>query len=258
MAIRTIVVGTDLRSSGERALALARQTARSTRATLWLVHAVESDSSLDELERLRKFCEQDGLSAQSSSERGEPWETILRSAQSVQADLIAVGEPQSTVGKAERALGSTAARVISKAPCSVLFACGRLLDDYRGTRLAVGVDFAPDSIEAVRWARDVAAAVDGSVALVHVESEPSAGGLSSGARSRLEQLVSTQGLDQNTTVHVFDGREVSTLSPIVEQLQADLLFVGCRGQGRQRGETLGSVTQDCLRRSKVPVIAVRA
>ena len=96
MAIRTIVVGTDLRGSGERALKLARQTAQSTKATLWLVHAPEtSESCLEDLERLRQLCQQDGLSAQTSCERGEPWETILRSAVAVKADLIAVGEPES-------------------------------------------------------------------------------------------------------------------------------------------------------------------
>ncbi len=258
MAIRTIVVGTDLRGSGDRALALARQTARSTHATLWLVHALESESSVDELERLRQFCQQDGLSAQTSSEHGEPWETILRSAQSVKADLIAVGEHESSVGRAERALGSTAERVVSEAPCSVLLACGRLRDDYRGARLAVGVDFAPDSIQAIRWARDVAKAVDGTVALVHVESAPRARGLASGARARLEKLAAYVGLDEHTTIHVVDGAAGSTLRETVEELGADLLFVGCRGEDRQPGEAIGSTTQACLRRSSVPVVTVRA
>ena len=41
MAIKTIVVGTDLGESGHRAMQLAVSTARATRATLWLVHASE-------------------------------------------------------------------------------------------------------------------------------------------------------------------------------------------------------------------------
>jgi len=258
MAIRTIVVGTDLRGSGERALKLARQTAQSTHATLWLVHALEPESSLDDLELLRKLCERDGLSAQTSTEQGEPSETILRSALSVNADLIVVGEPESSVGLAERALGSTAERVVRQAPCSVLIACGRIHDAYQGARVAVGVDFTPHSIEAVRWARDVARAIEGSVALVHVEPESTSGGLSSGARPRLEQLVVSEGLGSGTTVHVLQGSVGSTLCDAVEKLGADLLFVGCRGEERQRGSMLGRSTQDCLRKSPVPVIAVRA
>jgi nucleotide-binding universal stress UspA family protein len=221
------------------------------------VHALEPESSLDELERLRQLCQDDGLNAQTSCEHGEPWETILRSAVAVKADLIAVGEPESSVGHSERALGSTAERVVRQAPCSVLIACGRLRDDYRGARLAVGVDFSPDSIEAVRWARDVARAIDGSVALAHVETESDAGGLSSGARARLEQLVVSEGLGSEASVHVVEGSVGTRLCETVDELGADLLFVGCRGQARQRGETLGSTTQDCLRLSRVPVIAVR-
>lgn len=258
MAIRTIVVGTDLRGSGERALKLARQTAQSTRATLWLVHAIESETSVDELEQLRQLCQRDGLSVQTSCEQGEPWETILRTALSVKADLIAVGEPESSVGKAKRALGSTAERVISQAPCSVLVACGRIRDDYRRARVAVGVDFSPHSVEAVRWARDVARAIGGEIAFIHVESPTGAGGLSTAARPRLERLVVAEGLESSeTSVHVVEGPVGSTLCQTVEGLGADLLFVGHRGEDRQRGETLGSTSKDCLRHSSVPVIVVR-
>ena len=257
MIIRTIVVGTDLRGSGERALKLARKTAESTGATLWLVHALGSDSSVEALEQLRQLCEADGLSAQTSCEQGEPWETILRSALAVQADLIVVGEHDSSVGQTERELGSTAERVVYQAPCSVLVACGRLRESYRASRLVVGVDFSSHSIEAVRWAGVMARAVGGTVALVHVEPESDVGGLSSTARSRLEDLARSEGLDAETSVHVLDGPIGSTLCETVERLEADVLFVGCRGRGRQRGTTLGSSTQHCLRQSPVPVIAVR-
>lgn len=258
MAIRTIVVGTDLRPSGERALELARQTARSTGAALWLVHAMESeDASLNELERLRSVCEQEGLGAQTSCEAGEPWETILRSAMSVKADLVAVGEPESSVGATARALGSTAAKVVHKSPCSVLVACGRLRDDYRGARIAVGVDFAPHSIEAVRWARDVASAVGGRVALIHVEPKGGPTGLPSAARSKLQQLVVSEGLGSQTTLHLASGPVGAALCQTADELGADLLFVGCRGQQREPGTTVGNTCEDCLRHSPVPVIAVR-
>jgi nucleotide-binding universal stress UspA family protein len=258
MAIRTIVVGTDLRASGERALGLARQTARSTGATLWLVHAMESeDESLDELERLRRLCEGDGLGAQTSCEAGEPGETILHSALSVKADLVAVGEPESSVGESERALGSTAAKVVQESPCSVLVACGRLRDDYRDALIAVGVDFAPHSIEAIRWARDVASAVGGRIALIHVESKGQPAGLPSAARAKLEQLVLSHGLGSQTSLHLAAGPVGPSLCRTADELGADLLFVGCRGQKRERGTTVGNTCEDCLRHSPVPVIAVR-
>jgi len=112
------------------------------------------------------------LNCQTSCEEGRPWETILRTAVSVKADLIVVGDPIGALGLPERLLGSTAERVVRQAPCSVLVSCGRLREDYTGSRIAVGVDFSAHGIEAVRWARDVADAIDGKVTLLHIVPHP--------------------------------------------------------------------------------------
>lgn len=297
MAIKTIVVGTDLGESGHRALQLAISTARATNATLWLVHASEVglehawpdlpigarsaaqalrerlkgrfENSLQELERERQTCEDLGLSCQTSCEEGRPWETILRTAVSVNADLIAVGDPVGAIGLPERLLGSTAERVVRQAPCSVLVSCGRVRDDYAGAHIAVGVDFSAHGVEAVRWARDVASAIDGQVSLLHVVPHPITEsrmpsewpsvleGLASAARSRLEQLVANEGLKSETTIEVLDGPIGKTICNAAASANADLVFVGCRGQGRLRGMMLGSASQYCLRYSPVPVLTVR-
>ena len=297
MTIKTIVVGTDLGESGRRAMRLAIPTARATGATVWLVHASEVglehawpelpiaarsaaqalrerfkgrfENSLQELESERRQCEELGLSCQTSCEEGRPWETILRTAVSVDADLIAVGDPVGAIGLPERLLGSTAERVVRQAPCSVLVSCGRLREDYTGARIAVGVDFSAHGIEAVRWAREVAHAIDGEVALLHVVPHPITEtvmlkewpsvleGLASTARSRLEQLIVSEGLKPNTTMHVLDGPVGKTLCNASADIHADLVFVGARGQGRLRGMMLGGTPQYCLRYSPVPVLTVR-
>jgi nucleotide-binding universal stress UspA family protein len=266
MAIKTIVVGADLGESGHRAMQLAIPTARATGATLWLVHASEVglehawrdlpigtraaaqalrerfkgrfENSLQELESERKRCEELGLSCQTSCEEGHPWEIILRTAVSVNADLIAVGDPVGAIGLPERLLGSTAERVVRQAPCSVLVSCGRLREDYTGARIAVGVDFSAHGLEAVRWARDVANGIDGEVALLCVVPHPITEsmmpkewpsvleGLVSAARSRLDQLIVSEGLKPNTTVHVLDGPIGKTLCNATADIHADLLFVG--------------------------------
>jgi nucleotide-binding universal stress UspA family protein len=295
MTIKTIVVGTDLGESGRRAMQLAIQTARATNATLWLVHASEVglehglresplgvaanalrqrvrgrfESSLQKLESERRECETAGLSCQTSCEEGHPWETILRTAVSVNADLIAVGDPAGSIGLPERLLGSTAERVVRQAPCSVLVVCGRTRDEYQGARIAVGVDFSPHGIEAVRWARDVASAIDGEVALFHVVPHPITetmlptewpsvlDGLASAAHARLDQLVASEGLAPDTSIRVLDGSVGKMLCNAVAEAEADLLFVGSRGHGRLRGIMLGDTPQYCLRYSPVPVLAVR-
>lgn len=297
MAIRTIVVGTDLGESGARALRLALPTAIATKATLWLVHANELgldhgwadlpvaaksaaqalrerfrgrfENSLQALEEARRQCEAAGVQCHTACEEGKPWETILRTAVSVNADLIAVGDPAGAVGLPERLLGTTADRVVGQAPCSVVVACGRLRKDYDGARIAVGVDFSPHGIEAVRWARDVARAVHGHLTLIHVIPHPLLEnvlqrewrsvfeGLASTARLRLEQLVISEGLPAETPLQIVEGSIGKQVCNIVADLQADLLFVGSRGHGRLRGMMLGSTPQYCLRYSPVPVLAVR-
>ena len=297
MVIKTIVVGVDLGESGHRAMQLAIPSAQATRATLWLVHASEVglehtwrdlplgarsaaqalrerlkgrfENSLQELESERQRCEDRGLSCHTACEEGPPWETILRTAVSVNADLIAVGDPVGAIGLPERLLGSNAERVVRQAPCSVLVSCGRLRDDYTGARIAVGVDFSVHGIEAVRWARDVADAIDGEVALLYVVPHPITEsimpkewpsvleGLASAGRSRLDQLIVSEALKPNTTVHVLDGPIGKMLCNATADINADLLFVGCRGQGRLRGMMLGSASQYCLRYSPVPVLTVR-
>jgi nucleotide-binding universal stress UspA family protein len=187
----------------------------------------------------------------------------------VNADLIVVGDPVGAIGLPERLLGSTAERVVRQAPCSVLVSCGRLREDYATLRIAVGVDFSAHGIEAVRWARDVASTIDAEVVLLHVVPHPITEsmmikewpsvleGLASTARSRLEQLIVSEGLKPDTKIQVLDGPVGKMLCNTFADIHADLVFVGCRGQGRLRGMMLGSASQYCLRYSPVPVLAVR-
>jgi nucleotide-binding universal stress UspA family protein len=133
----------------------------------------------------------------------------------------------------------------------------------------VGVDFSAHGVEAVRWARDIAHAIEGDVALLHVVPHPITEsmmprewpsvleGLASTARSRLEQLIVTEGLKPSTTIHVLDGTVGKMLCNATADINAVVLVVGCRGQGRLRGMMLGSASQYCLRYSPVPVLAVR-
>ena len=297
MRIRTIVVGTDLGESGARALSLALPTAKATKAALWLVHGNEIgldsswpdlpvgvktaafalrkrlqgrlENSLETLESERKICEAEGVICHTSCEEGQPWETILRTATSVSADLIVVGDHSGSVSLQKRLLGSTAERVVSQAPCSVLVACGRLRNDYEGARIVVGVDFSAHGVESVRWARRLARVVQGQIVLAHTIVPPTRlgalptewpgvrDGLVSSADSRLRQLILTEGLPESTEVSITHGNPGNQLCETVAVNDADLLFVGTRGKSRLRGMMLGSVSQYCLRNSPVPVLTVR-
>lgn len=225
---------------------------------------------MQSLQSQRQECEDAGVDSEIRCEEGKAWETILQAAVSTDADLIIVGDPARAGGLPQRLLGSTAEKVVRHAPCSVLVACGRVRPDYDGARVAVGVDFSPSGVEAVRWARDVAKATGGEIRLIHVIPHPRLTGamreewtavlegMSTAARSRLERLVSIEGLPADTQIEVLDGEIGKRLCDATAEMEADLLFVGTRGQDRLRTMMLGSTSQYCLRYSPVPVLTVRS
>jgi len=56
---------------------------------------------------------------------------------------------------------------------------------------------------------------------------------------------------------VMDGPIGKMICNATTEVNAVVLVVGCRGQGRLRGMMLGSASQYCLRYSPVPVLTVR-
>jgi nucleotide-binding universal stress UspA family protein len=151
----------------------------------------------------------------------------------------------------------------------VLVVCGRVRQDYEGARIAVGVDFSENGLEAVRWARDVARVTHGQITLIHVIPHPRLPdmvrqewtglleGVSTAARARMERLIAVEGLPPDTKMEVLDGPVGKGLCDAAADMAADLLFVGTRGQDRLRGMLLGSTSQYCLRYSPVPVLTAR-
>jgi nucleotide-binding universal stress UspA family protein len=297
--LRSIVVGTDLGESGRRALQLAIPTARAAGAKIWLTHANEVgldhrhwpdlplgaqsavralrrrlrgryENSMQALEAQRQECERAEVDCQLLCEEGQAWATILQSAVSTDAELIIVGDPVGTGGMPQRLLGSTSERVVLHAPCSVLVVCGRVRQDYDGARIAVGVDFSENGLEAVRWARDVARVTHGQITLIHVVPHPRLPnvvrqewtglleGVGTAARARMERLIAIEGLPADTKMEVLDGPVGKCLCDAAADMAADLLFVGTRGQDRLRGMLLGSTSQYCLRYSPVPVLTARS
>jgi len=135
-------------------------------------------------------------------------------------------------------------------------------------RIAVGVDGSENSVVAVEWAADLAAAVGAEVVAVHAlglldriesgaEKVPTAGHRDE-IRRQLDEVwtaaFDAAGVPCRRIVR--DGPSVDVLLAAAEEERADLLVVGSRGLGGYPEQLLGSTSTQVAQRSTVPVVIV--
>lgn len=138
---RHVLLATDFSETAREAAEHAISIAGSSGATLHLLHVVEevgywegfdlkrfpSDDVWEELKENARIALEDlaGRTAQRDVERethvreGKPFLEIIREAKKIPADLIVLGSHGQS-GLAETLFGSTAEKVVRKAPCAVL------------------------------------------------------------------------------------------------------------------------------------------
>src|SRR5699024_2402336 len=164
-----------------------------------------------------------------------------------------------------------------RGPAPSAFLAGPRGTEYRrdmehstGPRITVGVFDADESDQAVRWAARHAAAVDGSLHLVHafvwteldVNIDPISGMAGSGFRGAAHTLIQDavaivreSGVEVPVTSEVVDGNAVPVLVEASEE--ADLLVLGGRGLGRLMTLIVGSKSLALAARAHCPVVVVR-
>lgn len=163
--LKTIVIGTSLTGASDRIVRIGEAVARKTGASPWLLHSYMPPVSLPENEPLearwleqqtedlqaglREQARRTGLSSLAGFQPGQlrlvlgsPPREIVSLARQVKADLIILGASEG--GGLHRVfLGSTADRVIRKAPCPVLVI--RSEAAFPPTRVEIPVDLSPIS-----------------------------------------------------------------------------------------------------------------
>ncbi|MEV4611583.1 universal stress protein [Kitasatospora sp. NPDC049258] len=136
------------------------------------------------------------------------------------------------------------------------------------SRIVVGVDGSPASIEALRWAVDQARGRGARIEALIAWQYPVATGwsvplppvayLADTSRKVLDaavaEAVGADGLVGIRAV-VVEGGAASCLLDAARG--ADLLVVGSRGHGGFTGALLGSVSQHCVQHAPCPVVVVR-
>lgn len=137
---RNVLLATDFSTAAREGAGHAAALAGAEGATLHLLHVIEefsywesfnlkhfpSPDVLEELERNARIALQDlaeeaelGPGVQIYVRQGKPFVEIVRAARDLEADVLVVGSHGQT-GLSETLFGSTAERVVRKAPCAVL------------------------------------------------------------------------------------------------------------------------------------------
>lgn len=139
--VKSLLVPTDFSENASQALGLAKEVARGTQATLYLLHIVEpvvypadwsyaqvgfadieqelQENAEKELEQLKQKLTNEGFKVEVSVRRGRASDEICNYAAENGISIISIGT-HGRSGLEHFLFGSTTERVLRKAPCPVL------------------------------------------------------------------------------------------------------------------------------------------
>ena len=281
-SIKHILVGTDLSERSQRAFERAAQLSRERRATLALLHVVESGLVAAVGERrhafaeeylrewLAKLAEADRAGARFNVESGEPFAIIIEQARERGADLIVVGEPGKT-GLKELFVGTTTERVVRHSDRPVLVVKQPTTNAYR--RVLVAADFSEGASRALESAFQVAPGAE--FLLVHAWQVPPVGfGTLQAAekamaqenellRKRLErqaqdQLVGLASPARPPRIEMVVGNPFFVIRDAIASFQPDLLAMGTHARSGIAIAMVGSLAREFLVEAPCDVLVARA
>ncbi len=283
-----ILVPTDLSKASEGSAQWASWLAQRFGARLTFLHALEPErwSLPDELqdyahsvrqlrEAVRRWAHGELVrwsrrfgEGEVAVREGSPREIIPQACVELQADLVCMGT-HGRIGLARAVFGSVAEHVVRTSSVPVLTV--RPEHPPRVQRILVATDFSPPAQEALAWARTVAAVCAAEVTLLHVVEldwetfatvpreimAPAVGEqirtyLVDRAVQRMRAIAR-----EGERLEVRLGAAGSAVVRGAEELGADLVCMGTRGQGGLSGLLLGSVAEYVLRRSSIPVLTCK-
>lgn len=198
---------------------------------------------------------------------GSPMMEILRHAMETSTDLIVLGRTSEGDGSA----ATTARRIAMKATCSVLVVPQDA--EFRAKRILVPVRNSVCSARAVEAASAVAAASGGAITCLNVfpirgeyleadlTLEEHAALMQRWAQRENEQLLS--GVDTGAVevssqcLPDLQLRPAGAILKVANEQSVDLIVIGARGRTGAAGVLLGAVTEQLIRLSPVPILAVK-
>ena len=212
-----------------------------------------------------------GVPADASVRGGHPAREILAVADELHADLVVLGT-HGRGGVEHLLLGSVAEKVMRKASCPVMVvpagAAGH--SDARFSRILCPVDGSASSADAVAYAVSLAGETDGRLILLSVVDPAPWGGefgaldgeayrrLGEAHAQTLLQQALAPGVRESCAVEdvIATGKASERILATATERAADLIVMGVRGRGAIDLMAFGSTTNDVIRRSTCPVLAV--
>ncbi|NOT55186.1 MAG: universal stress protein [Deltaproteobacteria bacterium] len=286
--LRRIVVGYNFLPDGEVAFHSARILAEQAHAMLYVLHVVEPSPIFEQKptptppaltpleailgnvrEQLRALAatpELARLHVTTNVHTGKPFVELIRECHRWSGDLIVVGVSEQGTG---RFLGSTAERVLRKAPVPVLIA-KRLLTSGPKT-LLIPTDFSACSQAAAHEALALVQTFGGRVVFLHVMESyylyPPAYGVApdlthvspdvfeASWQEFLHDLPLGGGLKWEKQTR--EGRTAEIITNVAAEIGADLIVMGTHGRTGLPHLLLGSVAEKVVRLSACSVLTVR-
>ena len=141
-------------------------------------------------------------------------------------------------------------------------------------RILVPTDFSAASKQALAYALSLAAAVSGSVELLHVWKQPVVSGgrlvfiageitqpLAEWTRKQaladMEKFLAETGAEDAVQTRMCEGEPAEVIRQVAEEDEFDLVVMGTRGRSGVPRILLGSVAERVLRTAPCPVLTVR-
>lgn len=288
-AFNTILVATDFSDCAADAAEMAADLAKHYDAAVELVHVAKPADHAGR-PKLEAQLGEAGVAindagvalVKSHVLRGTPDEAILAHAASIDANLVVMGT-NGHQGLKHAIIGSTAEKVVRRAPCPVLTVrarnagkeppSGRPLRPWRVKNILVPTDFSTHAAAALRQASDIARHYDAHLTIMHIYLRASY--LPPGTTAHIHTTPLNEAIGEFTrsleelraTAESFGAKRV-TIAPtpgvvemditrLAREREFDLIVMGTNGRTGLRRAIMGSIAESVVRTAPCPVLTVR-
>jgi hypothetical protein len=279
--IATLLVAVDPSSVGQAAFQQALRLALFLKAQLIAISVTpryegnmhrwkisNADEQLNEpfircLEEVKQAAAEKSQAVRTVHTVGDPVDEIVRVAEEEHAGLLLMGYPKRS--KIERViLGRTTAKVIGCSPCDVLLIPEHTEVNF--SRILVGIDGSPYSMEAGQRALELALAFGGEVHALTVLDIPFErsilyGVLQEAERKSFPPLKTLAGQGERLGVRVVteirEGSPYATIVKYSEENKIELIVLGTYGRTALGNILMGSVVERVATISPLPTLVVK-
>lgn len=285
LTIRRILFPTDFSEGSKQAFPQAVFLANQHDAELHIIHVAEEDASATDksfpiaTDTLAEWlqasanpsAELGGLSiVQEEIDASAAAEAICTYASKHEIDLAVMGT-HGRRGTDRLIFGSVAEEVVREAPCPVLTvrADADVTAHAAVEQVLVPVDFSDFSEAAVDHAREIGAAYDAAIHLLHVVEVPEPPpphvnpdkypepAVLDQAKLDLEKLAANNIGHDRVTVAAEGGDASEVILKYVDEHAIDFIVIATKGRTGLDHMLIGSVAEEVLRQSPVPVFVVK-